>query len=198
MLDSDSFAIVGMAGSLRSGSFNRALLLAMAELAPDGISIDTFDLSPVPLYNADLDESLDGGPYPDAVRDLRAAVEQADAVLLTTPEYNWGSSGVLKNAIDWLSRPAGASPLNQKPIALAGASKGMSGTGRGQLQLRQNLLATNSYVLQRPSIQVGNAKDHFDEHLRLIDEELRTKICDQLIALREWSRRHQPMSAPLP
>lgn len=198
MLSAEAFAIVGMAGSLRSLSFNRALLRTMAELAPDGISIDIFGLGSVPLYNADLDESVGGGPYPEAVRDLRAAVEQADAVLLATPEYNWGPSGVLKNAIDWLSRPAGASPLNQKPIALAGVSKGGSGTGRGQLQLRQNLLATNSYVLQRPAIQIGNAKDHFDEHLRLVDEDLRNRICDQLIALREWSRRHQPISAPLP
>ncbi len=86
MLDSDSFTIVGMAGSLRTRSFNRALLRAMAELAPDGISIDVFDLRSVPLYNADLDETQGAGPYPEAVRKLRAAVEQADALLLVTPE----------------------------------------------------------------------------------------------------------------
>ncbi|HMC08148.1 MAG TPA: NAD(P)H-dependent oxidoreductase [Actinomycetota bacterium] len=187
MSDGD-FSILGMAGSLRRRSFNRALLREASELSPEDIRVDIFELAPVPPYNADLDESLGGGPYPQPVRELREGVDRSDAVLMVVPEYNWGPSGVLKNAVDWLSRPAGSSPLYEKPLALAGASPGPAGTGRAQLQLRQNLLSTNSFVLQTPTVQLGHAGSRFDEDLRLVDEEARRLVRRQLNALRDWAR----------
>ncbi|HEY8200140.1 MAG TPA: NAD(P)H-dependent oxidoreductase [Actinomycetota bacterium] len=185
--------VVGIAGSLRRRSFNRALLRAAVGLAPEGMRIDVFDLAPVPLYNADLDENYGGGPYPNAVAELRARVEAADALLMVTPEYNWGPSGVTKNVVDWLSRPAGSSPLANKPIALAGASPGPAGTGRAQLQLRQHLLSTQSYVLQQPIVQLGGAAGLFDDNLELVDEAARGLVRRQLVALVDWTAR---MKAP--
>lgn len=192
---SQDFTVLGMAGSLGRGSHNRALLAAAAELAPDGIVVDSFDLAPLPLYNPDLDELLGGGPFPAPVAELVERITSADALLLVSPEYNWGPSGVLRNALDWVSRPAGASPLFEKPIALAGVSPGPAGTGRAQLQLRQNLLSTNSLVLQDPVVQVGQAKSRFDEYGRLTDEPTRELVREQLVALREWALRVSPVRA---
>jgi chromate reductase len=181
--------VVGFAGSLRSRSLNRALLRAAVEVAPPSMEFEVFDLSAMPLYNAELDESLEGGPFPAPVADLRRKVQEADAVFMTVPEYNWGPSGVLKNAVDWLSRPAGTSPLANKPVALAGVSTGPAGTGRAQLQLRQNLLSTNSYVLQTPLVQIGGGPGRFDGDLRLVDEPTRDLLRKQLFALAAWTER---------
>lgn len=190
---SDDFTVLGMAGSLGRRSRNRALLAAASELAPDGISVATFDVGRLPLYNPDDDELLPGGgPSPDVVCELVEQVRAADGLLLVSPEYNWGPSGVIRNALDWVSRPAGASPLAAKPVALAGVSPGPAGTGRGQLQLRQNLLSADAFVLQQPVVQVGDAKRRFDEDLRLIDEPTRELLHDQLAALREWALRLAP------
>lgn len=195
-MNEESFSILGLAGSLGRRSYNRALLAAAAELAPDGIAVEVFELAPVPLYNPDLDEHLaGGGPHPAEVAALVAQVTQADALLLVSPEYNWGPSGVLKNALDWVSRPVGGSPLFEKPIALAGVSPGPAGTGRAQLQLRDHLLSANSYVLQQPVVQVGNGKTRFDADLRLTDEPTRALLVSQLEALREWARRVAPAPA---
>ena len=186
--------VVGIAGSLRTFSLNRALLRAATELAPPGMRIDVFDLVAIPLYNAEHDPTQGGGDYPDAVEDLRARVAAADAVLIVTPEYNWGPAGVTKNVIDWLSRPAGRGPLTGKPVALAGVSPGPAGTGRAQLQLRQTLLSTRSYVLQSPIVQIGGGRDRFDDNLRLADEATRDLVRQQLEALRSWTAR---LAAPV-
>lgn len=191
-----SFTVLGLAGSLGRRSYNRALLAAGAELAPEGTSLDVFDLSAVPLYNPDLDERVaGGGPYPPTVAALVARVIAADALLLISPEYNWGPSGVIKNALDWVSRPVGGSPLFEKPVALAGVSPGPAGTGRAQLQLRDHLLSTNSYVLQQPVVQIGDGGSRFDDDLRLTDEPTRALLTSQLEALREWARRLAPAAA---
>jgi chromate reductase len=195
MGDDDRFHILGIAGSLSRRSFNRALLRAAADLAPDGIEVEVFELAGVPLYDADLDESLGGGPFPERVRELRDGVVGADALLLAVPEYNWGPSGVTKNAIDWVSRPAGRSPLAEKPVALIGASPGPAGTGRAQLQLRQNLLSTNSFVLQSPVVQLAGARERFDAEGRLVDEDARELLGATLSALRDWALRHRPVAA---
>jgi chromate reductase, NAD(P)H dehydrogenase (quinone) len=129
------FRMVGIAGSLRVASYNRGLLRAAQDVAPAGMTITICDLAPIPLYNADVEAQ--GDPLP--VAELKAAVREADALLIAVPEYNYGVSGVLKNTIDWLSRPPGRSVLHQKPAALMGASPGMAGTARAQLQLRQVL-----------------------------------------------------------
>jgi chromate reductase len=187
--------VVGIAGSLRERSFNRALLRTAVDLAPDGMRIEPFDLAAVPVYNSDRDENYGGGPYPEAVAELRARVDAADALLIVSPEYNWGPSGVTKNAIDWMSRPIGTCPLASKPVALAGASPGPAGTGRAQLQLRQHLLSTNSFVLQQPVVQLGGAASLFDDNLDLVDEPARALVRTQLIALTEWIIR---LKSPIP
>lgn len=196
-MSDDSFSVLGLAGSLGRRSYNRALLAAAAEVAPEGTSVDVFDLAAVPLYNPDRDERVaGGGPYPPEVAVLVAGVIAADALVLVTPEYNWGPSGVIKNALDWISRPMGGSPLFEKPVALAGVSPGPAGTGRAQMQLRDHLLSTNSYVLQQPVVQVGDGRTRFDDDLRLTDEPTRALLVAQLEALREWARRLAPAPTP--
>lgn len=189
----DTFTVLGLAGSLGRHSYNRALLAAAIESAPEGIEVSSMDLADVPMYNPDFDAHLSsGGEFPAAVHELVDRVNAADALLLVTPEYNWGPSGVLKNALDWVSRPVGASPLFEKPVALAGVSPGPAGTGRAQLQLREHLLSTNSYVLQQPVVQIGDGKRRFDAELRLTDDATRELLVAQLEALREWARRMAP------
>jgi chromate reductase len=181
------FHIAGMAGSLRARSYNRALLRAAAALAPEGVEISIFDLAPLPLYNADLDESASGGPTPEPVLSLRAVIRDADALLLAVTEYNWGVSGVLKNAIDWASRPPATSALVHKPIGLIGTSPGPAGTGRAQLQLRQNFLFTRSYVLVEPVVTLGGAAALFDVDLELVDDEARAAVRGLIEALVRWA-----------
>ena len=181
--------VVGFAGSLRRRSFNRALLRAAVSLAPAHVAIEALDLAEIPVYNADLDETQGGGPYPQAVAALRERVRRADAVWIAVPEYNWGPSGVTKNVVDWLSRPVRSAPLTDKPVAIAGVSPGPAGTGRAQLQLRMNLLSINCYVLQTPFVQVGGAAARFDDDLRLVDEPTRELVRNQLAALAEWTAR---------
>ena len=181
--------VVAFAGSLRRRSFNRALLRAAAGLAPAHMAFDEVDISSIPVYNADFDETQGGGPYPEPVAILRARVHRADAVWMAVPEYNWGPSGVTKNVVDWLSRPIRSAPLTDKPVAIAGASQGPAGTGRAQLQLRQNLLSVNCFVLQAPVVQVGGAASRFDEGLRLTDEQTRDLLRAQLAALADWTTR---------
>jgi chromate reductase len=181
--------VLGIAGSLRSGSYNRALLRAAQELAPDGIEVGSFDLRGLPLYDGDL-ESV-GDPAP--VVALKRAISDADALLLVSPEYNHGTSGVLKNALDWASRPALASPLAGKPVALAGASTGMGATARAQEQLRQALAFPRAVVVPEPQLRVAQAYAKFDGDGRLIDAGTRA----QLVALLEALRQAAPSSAEL-
>lgn len=183
-----TFTIAGICGSLRVRSFNRALLAAAQELAPADVVVTILDVSRVPLYDADRDELAGGADTPEPVLELRRAIAEADALLLAVPEYNWGPSGVMKNLIDWASRPPASSPLRHKPIALAGTSPGPAGTGRAQLQLRQNLLFTKSYVLLEPDVMLGFARERFDGSLRLVDEEARALVRAQLEALVAWAR----------
>jgi chromate reductase len=177
--------VLGMAGSLRKGSYNRALLRAAAELAPEGIEISIFDLSPIPLYNADLD----GQVKPEPVVALKQAIREADALLFVTPEHNHGIPGVLKNAIDWASRPAGRSPLTGKPAAIMGVTPGLWETLRAQVQLRQVLAATGTHVILKPEILVSRAQRKFDGEGRLTDEATRRFVRELLKALADWTLR---------
>ena len=178
--------ILGIAGSLRSGSLNRALLRAAAELAPAGMDVHLFEgLGEIPLFNEDI-EAL-GDPAP--VRAFKAAIQEADALLIATPEYNYGVPGVLKNAIDWASRPAGKSPLNRKPAAIMGASMGMHGTARAQLALRQTFVFTETCTMLRPELYLGRAHEKVDANGRLIDEPTRKQIRKLLEAFAEWIGR---------
>jgi chromate reductase, NAD(P)H dehydrogenase (quinone) len=163
------YTVVGFAGSLRRGSYNRALLRAAIELAPPQLHIETRELDAVPLYNADVEAA----GVPPGVEELRAAVRQADALLIATPEYNHGVPGVLKNAIDWLSRPPRGSALNGKVAAIMGASPGMTGTARSQSQLRQAFVFTNTYALLQPEVLVARAHEKFDADGRLVEQATR-------------------------
>ncbi|HEY3122055.1 MAG TPA: NAD(P)H-dependent oxidoreductase [Vicinamibacteria bacterium] len=177
--------VCGIAGSLRRDSFNRQLLRAAQELAPPGMEIVPFDLAGVPLYNGDVEAAGD----PEAVTALKGAIREADALLIATPEYNFGVPGVLKNAIDWASRPPGKSPLNGKPAALMGATPGMGGTGRAQMSLRQSFVFTQTLVLVGPEVLVARAREKFDASGRLADEATRGFVRKLLEALADWTVR---------
>jgi chromate reductase len=164
--------VLGISGSLRAGSYNRALLRAAGELAPSGIELTELDLSPIPFYDGDVEAAGD----PEAVADMRRAVREADALLLATPEYNRGTSGVLKNALDWLSRPALASVLRWKPVGIVGASSGRGGTRRAQQQVREALAFPGARVLEQPEIAVPLAWEHFDAEGRLTSEETQAAL----------------------
>jgi len=163
------FNVVGFAGSLRRGSYNRALLRTAKDLAPPSLQIMICELDGIPLYNDDIEAA---GAPPSVVR-LREAVRESDALLIATPEYNHGVPGVLKNTIDWLSRPPRNNALNGKIAAVMGASLGMTGTARAQAQLRQALGATNTYALLQPEVLVAHAHEKFDADGRLTHQATR-------------------------
>lgn len=181
MLDAP-FRILGIPGSLRRRSWNRGLLAAAQEVAPPGIAMDVTDLLPIPLYNADV-ESATG--FPPGVAAFRREIAEADALLIAVPEYNYSLPGVLKNAIDWASRPPGQ-PLRHKPVALIGAG-GRGGTVRSQLMLRQVFVSTETYVLPKPELYVRNAAASFDAQGRLIDAEVRDQLPPIVAALVKWA-----------
>ena len=151
--------ILGFAGSLRAGSYNRALLAAARELMPEGVAFDVFDLAPLPLYNTDLDTYA---ARPEAVVQFKAAITDADALLIATPEYNHNIPGVLQNAIDWASRPAFNSPLAGKPVGIMGAATGSVGTARAQEVLKVVLLAVLAHVFPHRGVLVGGAAAKFE------------------------------------
>jgi len=171
--------ILGISGSLRERSYNTALLRAAAELAPPDVEIETFDLSAIPLYNDDIEAAGD----PEPVAQLKSLVAEADALLFATPEYNRGTSGVLKNAIDWLSRPALASVLRGKPVGIMGASSGRGGTRKAQQQVRDALLFPGAVVVEAPEVAVPIAWERFDPDLRLTDENVGAALTKLLEAL---------------
>jgi len=180
----DKLTILGFAGSLRKGSFNRMLLRAAGELVPEQLQLDTFDLEGIPPFNQDFEND----PHP-TVKAFKEKVKAADGLLIVTPEYNYSVPGVLKNAIDAASRPYGTSPFEGKPVAIMGASIGMLGTARAQYHLRQTMVFLNAFPLNRPEIMVPFAEKKFDEKGRLADEATREKIKELLAALARWVQK---------
>lgn len=178
------FNIVAVSGSLRAGSFNTAALRAADELKPDGVTIAMADISAVPIFNQDV---LDTG-LPASVVALVNQIADADAVMIATPEYNYSIPGVLKNAIDWISK-APDQPFKGKPIAIMGASPGTIGTARSQYDLRKVFVALDGYVLNQPEIMITAAHTRFDASGKLTDDATRTLIAKQIAALREWAER---------
>jgi chromate reductase len=181
----DSIRILGVAGSLRGGSYNRALLRAAQGRAPDGAVIEAFDLAAVPLYNGDLEAAGD----PEGVAAFKQAIRAADGVLFVTPEYNHGVPGVMKNAVDWASRPPQDAALAGKPVGIIGASPGMTGSARGQSQLRQAFEFTNSYCMPQPELLVFRAHEKFDAEGRLTDEATGQYLGRYLTAFAAWVAR---------
>jgi chromate reductase len=177
--------LLAIIGSLRRGSYNRMVLRAVLESLPEGVSISEAPIRDVPLYDDDLRQERG---YPEAVRRLREQIADADAVLFITPEYNFSVPGVLKNAVDWASRPPDQ-PFRDKPVAIMGASTGMIGTARMQYHLRQSMVFVEALPLARPEVMIPFAADKFDGEGRLIDERTRGAIRAQLEALVAWTRR---------
>jgi len=181
-----SLRVAGLAGSLRAGSLNKGLLRAAVELAPAGVEIASFErLGDMPPYNDDVFAKGD----PEPVAALKNFIGGADAILISTPEYNYGVPGVLKNAIDWASRPAGQSVLNRKPAAIMGCSPGLGGTIRAQHALRQSFVFTDTYAMSQPEIKIPAAAKLFDEAGNLIDENTREHIKKFLDAFVVWIGR---------
>jgi len=178
--------ILGIAGSLRRGSYNRALVEAARGLMPAGIALETFELDDIPLYNRDLDVD---GLRPSEVERLKRSIAEADALLLATPEYNYGVSGVLKNAIDWASRPAMKSPLAGKPVAIMGASPSITGTARAQQELKLTLMSCLSLVMPHAGVLVGLAHEKFDASGALTHEPTRKFLESFLHDLQTWVYR---------
>jgi len=178
------FTIVGIAGSLRKASYNRALLRAAEELLPEGVTLQIAEIGELPLFDQDSEQNL-----PAAVVKIKEMVEQAGAVLIATPEYNYSVPGVLKNAIDWLSRPYGKNSLDDKPVAIMGASVGMLGSARAQYHLRQMFVFLNGHVLNRPEVMVPTAQEKFDATGKLTDAKTREKVQEILAALVAWAQR---------
>jgi chromate reductase len=181
---SNEVHISGISGSLRVGSYNTALLNVAAEHLPREATLEILSLTSIPLYNADV-EAIG---FPESVNLLRATLAAADALLIATPEYNSSIPGVLKNALDWLSRPP-KPPLDRKPVAIIGASTGIFGTSRAQTHLRLVLSHTNCFVVNKPEVLVTQAAAKFDERGRLIDDTALNLMQDLLSALVEWTRR---------
>jgi chromate reductase len=180
------FKILGLSGSLRRGSHNSAALRAAAELAPEGVRVTIFEgLRDIPPYDDDL---RTGSGYPAAVEVFRQAVREADAVLIATPEYNYSIPGVLKNAIDWASRPP-EQPFDNKPIGIMGASQGLLGTARAQYDLRKMCVFLNAYPLNKPEVFIAQSGSKVDAEGRLTDEATRGFIGQLVVALRDWSLR---------
>ncbi len=180
----DRISVLGFAGSLRQGSYNRAILRAALELLPQQAEMEVFDLEGIPPFNQDLEND----PAPRVV-EFKARIRAADALLIATPEYNYSVPGVLKNAIDAASRPSGDNPFEGKPLAIMGASIAMTGTARAQYHLRQICVFLNMFPLNRPEVMVPHAQDKVDASGRVTDEKTRRKVGELLEALVAWTLR---------
>jgi chromate reductase, NAD(P)H dehydrogenase (quinone) len=175
--------VLAIVGSLRKGSYNKMLLQAIIELKPKDMEIQAADIGEIPLYNEDVREQ----GFPAPVQRLREQVRTADALLFVTPEYNYTIPGVLKNAIDWCSRPP-EQPFNDKPAAMLGASISRLGTARAQYHLRQSCVYLNIHALNQPEVMVADAAKHFESG-KLTDEGARKLITQLLLNLEAWTRR---------
>ena len=184
MSDGPQLKIVGIAGSLRKGSFNRAALKAAIELAPAGMTIEIVELGALPLYNDDI--RVEG--YPPAVHAYRETIRAADGVLFATPEFNYSVSAPLKNAIDWGSRIPDP-PYVGKAIAMMSASVAPLGGVRAQYHLRHMCVSLNCFCMNQPQIYIGDAAKKFDTNLKLIDQGVRDDLAKFLAAFRDYVLR---------
>jgi chromate reductase len=174
--------ILGFVGSLRKGSFNKALMRTALESLPDGVTLEVFDISTFPLFNQDMERTP-----PDLVKEFKAKIRAADAILIASPEYNFSIPGVLKNAIDWASRPPRDNAFDGKPVAIMSASTSRLGGGRMQYHLRQVFVWLNMYPINRPEFMLANAAGYFDEAGKLKDEDTQQRLRALLDALVQWT-----------
>jgi len=176
--------ILGFAGSLRKGSYNKALLHAASGLMPKDAKLGIFGLEGIPPFNQDLEDHM-----PEKVKNFRAKIKAADALLIATPEHNYSVLGVLKNAIDWASRPYDDNSFEGKPVAIMSASPGMLGGARAQYHLRQILVSLNMHAINRPEVIVASADEKIDEKGNLTDEKTRKKVRQLLEGLVGWTKK---------
>jgi chromate reductase len=176
--------ILGFAGSLRRGSYNRSLLRAALELVPKDARLEIFDLEGIPPFNQDFENQPS-----EKVKEFKAKIRAADAILIATPEYNYSIPGVLKNAIDCASRPYGDNAFEHKPVAIVGASVGMMGTARAQYHLRQCFVFLTCFALNQPEVMVPFAQEKIDKEGRLTDQKTREKIRELLESLVAWTNK---------
>ena len=176
--------VLGICGSLRKGSFNRMALRVAQELAPAGMKVDVADISAFPLYNEDVRAQ----GFPPPVQTFRDQIAAADALLFVTPEYNYSMSGVLKNAIDWASRPPDP-PVLGKPVGIMGATPGMLGAARAQYHLRQCFVFLNMFPVNKPEVMIPQAQNRFDAEGRLTDETSKGLIKQLMESLQAWTLR---------
>ena len=186
MSDLRPISVLGICGSLRKGSFNMAALRTAIELKPPGMEVTVADISQIPLYNEDV--RAEGFPPP--VETLRQQIKAADALLFACPEYNYAMSGVLKNAIDWASRPPDQ-PFAGKACAIIGAAAGMAGSARAQHNLRQTCVFLDMHPLNKPEVLIFQAHNKFDANGALTDDVARGLIGDLMKALLAWTRQLQ-------
>ena len=179
--------ILGICGSLRKASYNAMLLRAYRESAPPDTSIETAHIDQIPLYNEDVRE----GGFPPSVAQLRSQIQSADALLIVTPEYNYSIPGVLKNAIDWASRPP-EQPFAGKPIAIAGASPSMLGSARAQYDLRRCFVYLNAFVVNQPEVMIARAHERFDAGGKLLDQGSQKLVVEHLKALAKLAHLVRP------
>jgi len=175
--------ILGFAGSLRKTSYNKSLLRAAANLMPsEDTNLEIFDIDGIPAFNQDTENNM-----PEKVKDFKSKIREADAILIATPEYNYSVPGVLKNAIDWATRPYGDNPFNEKPVAIMSASVGMLGGARAQYHLRQIFVYLNMYPINGPEVIVPFAQNKFDENGNLVDENTQMFVRQLLQNLVNWT-----------
>ena len=179
--------VLGIAGSLRDDSYNQALLHAAQELAEGSMTIQITELDDIPPFNEDVEAMGD----PEPVKEFKRQIEESDAILISTPEYQHGVPGVLKNALDWASRPQGDGPLRGKPVAIMGATPGDFGTARAQEQLRQTLIYNDCPMVKKPEVLVANAEEKVDEEGNLTDRETLDFMAELLQSLEELVTTHQ-------
>lgn len=185
----DKLHIVAMLGSLRRESFNKIVLQTAIELCPSTAYVDVADIGPLPLFNGDMEESM-----PQVVTDFKTKVASADAIIFVTPEYNYSIPGVLKNAIDWCSRPVTNNVLDSKPVSIMSASPGMMGGSRAQYHLRQCFVFLNMFPINRPEVIINNVQEKISEG-KISDQKTIDKITEQLNALIAWTKRLKERSA---
>jgi len=174
--------ILGIAGSLRNGSYNKKLLNAAILLKQENIEIEVFDIKNIPMFNTDLEKE----EIPEVVKLFKQKIKESDGLLISTPEYNYSISGALKNAIDWASRPPVNPPLMKKPVAIMGGSGGIGGTIRAQAHLRQILQHSNMMDMKKPEVLITKIQDKFDENGSLIDEPLKEHLKKFLSSFENW------------
>jgi chromate reductase, NAD(P)H dehydrogenase (quinone) len=181
-LDKNNIKILGFAGSLRRGSYNKALLGAAVDLAPGNMHLEIFDLDGIRPFNQDIEQDM-----PDKVKEFKMKIREADGILIA--EYNFSMPGVLKNAIDWASRPYGDNPFDGKPVAIMSASIGMLGGANAQFHLRQTCVFLNMYPINKPQVIVTFAQDKFDANGKLLDNNTKKFLGQLLENLVKWTRK---------